>query len=70
MSIPANDVMAVARARTALSELALLDDVKCGLADIAFGCTEDADKAIARLQQARRLAAEATQTTKTTTRRG
>ena len=34
--------------------LLLLEDVKRGLADIAAGRTEDADTAIARLQQARK----------------
>jgi hypothetical protein len=34
--------------------LLLLEDVKRGLADIAAGRTEDADAAIARLQQARK----------------
>lgn len=44
--------------------LLLLEDVKRGLADIAAGRTEDADTAIARLQQVRKSAA------KTTKRRG
>ena len=40
--------------------LLLLDDVKRGLADIAAGRTEDADSAIARLQQQRKKAAAKT----------
>ncbi len=44
--------------------LLLLEDVKRGLADIAAGRTEDATKAIARLQRARKPLA------KTTKRRG
>jgi prevent-host-death family protein len=44
--------------------LLLLDDVKRGLADIAAGRTEDADKAIARLQQARDASATVIKTTK------
>jgi hypothetical protein len=44
--------------------LVLLDDVKRGLADIAAGRTEDADTAIARLQQARKPATKASKTTK------
>jgi prevent-host-death family protein len=44
--------------------LLLLDDVKRGLADIAAGRTEDADKAIARLQQARDACATVIKTTK------
>jgi prevent-host-death family protein len=40
--------------------LLLLEDVKRGLADIAAGRTEDADAAIARLQQARKPAARTT----------
>ena len=36
--------------------LLLLEDVRRGLADIAAGRTEDADKAIARLQQRRKPA--------------
>ena len=44
--------------------LLLLEDVERGLADIAAGRTEDADAAIARLQQARKPAV------KTTKRRG
>jgi prevent-host-death family protein len=44
--------------------LLLLDDVKRGLADIAAGRTEDADTAIARLQQARKSVAKITKTTK------
>jgi prevent-host-death family protein len=39
--------------------LLLLEDVKRGLADIAAGRTEDADTAIARLQQARKPVAQA-----------
>jgi prevent-host-death family protein len=39
--------------------LLLLEDVKRGLADIAAGRTEDADTAIARLQQARKASAKA-----------
>ena len=37
--------------------LLLLEDVKRGLADIAAGRTQDADAAIARLQQRRKVAA-------------
>ena len=44
--------------------LLLLEDVKRGLADIAAGRTEEADAAIARLQQQRKA------TTKTSKRRG
>ncbi len=44
--------------------LLLLEDVKRGLADITAGRTEDADTAIARLQQGRKSVA------KTTKRRG
>jgi predicted transcriptional regulator len=44
--------------------LLLLEDVKRGLADIAAGRTEDADTAIARLQQARKPAAIASKITK------
>jgi prevent-host-death family protein len=44
--------------------LLLLEDVKRGIADIAAGRTEDADKAIARLQKARKPV------TKTIKRRG
>jgi hypothetical protein len=38
--------------------LLLLEDVKHGLADIAAGRTEDADKSIGRLQQARKARAQ------------
>jgi hypothetical protein len=57
MSIAAKDVVPFTQAHAKLSGLAdealllLLDDVKCGLADIAAGRTEDAKSAIARLQQ-------------------
>ena len=44
--------------------LLLLEDVKRGLADIAAGRTEDADAALARLQQARKPTAKAAKTTK------
>jgi predicted transcriptional regulator len=44
--------------------LLLLDDVKRGLADIAAGRTEDADAAIARLQQARKPAARSSKSAK------
>ena len=44
--------------------LLLLEDVKRGLADIVAGRTEEADAAIARLQQGRKTAA------KTSKRRG
>ena len=40
--------------------LLLLEDVKRGLADIAAGRTEDAEAAIARLQQARKPVAKTT----------
>ena len=40
--------------------LLLLEDAKRGLADIAAGRTEDADAAIARLQQQRKAKAKAT----------
>jgi prevent-host-death family protein len=40
--------------------LLLLEDAKRGLADIAAGRTEDADTAIARLQQARKRVARPT----------
>jgi prevent-host-death family protein len=40
--------------------LLLLEDVRRGLADIAAGRPEDADRAIARLQQARKPVARAT----------
>ena len=48
--------------------LLLLEDVRRGLADIAAGRTEDADAAIARLQQRRKSAA--TTGLKRTKRRG
>ena len=44
--------------------LLLLEDVKRGLADIAAGRTEDADTAIARLQQARKPSAKIIKTPK------
>jgi antitoxin (DNA-binding transcriptional repressor) of toxin-antitoxin stability system len=44
--------------------LLLLEDVKRGLADIAAGRTEDADAAIARLQQARKPSPRIVKTTK------
>ena len=44
--------------------LLLLEDVKRGLADIAAGRTEDADTAIARLQQARKPSPKIIKTTK------
>ncbi len=44
--------------------LLLLEDVKRGLADIAAGRTEDADTAIARLQQARKHSAKIIKTPK------
>ena len=44
--------------------LLLLEDVKRGLADIAAGRTEDADTAIARLQQARKPSPKIVKATK------
>ena len=44
--------------------LLLLEDVKRGLADIAAGRTEEADTAIARLQQARKPSPTISKTTK------
>jgi prevent-host-death family protein len=49
--------------------LLLLEDAKRGLADIAAGRTEDADAAIARLQQQRKAKAKAP-IKKTSKRRG
>ena len=57
MSIAAKDVVPLTQSaaeRCGLTDAAhrlLLDDVMRGLADIAAGRTEDADTAIARLQQ-------------------
>lgn len=57
MSIGAKDVVPFPQGRAERFELSneahclLLDDVRRGLADIAAGRTEDADTAIARLQQ-------------------
>ena len=49
----------------------LLEDVRRGLADIVAGRTEDADAAIARLQQRRKSAAKTGQpNTKRAKRRG
>ena len=44
--------------------LLLLEDVKLGLADIAAGRTEDADAAIARLQERRKPSAKISKTAK------
>ncbi len=56
MSIAAKDVVRLECERI---HLLLLEDGKRGLADIAAGRTEDADTAIARLQQRRKASAEA-----------
>ena len=50
--------------------LLLLEDVKRGLADIAAGRTEDAERAIARLQQVRKPTSKTLKIIKTPKRRG
>ncbi len=44
--------------------LLLIDDAKCGLADIAAGRTQDADTALAEIQKRRKLASKKSSTLK------